>query len=323
MLSGASFQRYSYSGLDPALACDVVYGGHFEHRLLSARHSNMAHQRLASRSVILESGSYDFPVVACGVMPRDMLCIGMVAEGAEATRYNTTSIDSDEVQVYRPGAELLYHAGGRSRWITFLVPQGLLQSVAMARTGRPLPLPRYDSMSVRLAAGGRARLARLADDAFALGRALEPSGISDALSEGIFQGLLDSYTSALGEASLADHKRMASARKHLQLVLACERLALTDDLLEVELDDVARRSGYSRRALELIFKRTLGMPPGRWFMNIRLNGAMRDLLLAPPGCLVIDVATRWGFRHFSRFAQQYQRVFGELPSQTLQRARAR
>jgi len=322
-MSLASFQRYSYSGLDPALACDVVYGGHFEHRLLSARHSNMAHQRLASREVVLETGSYDFPVVACGVMPQDMLCIGMVAEGAETTRYNTTSIDADEVQIYRPGAELLYHASARSRWITFVVPQVLLQSTAMACIGQPLPLPRHAAMSVRLAVGGRARLARLADDALAMGRALAPAGLSDALAEGIFQGLLDSYVSELGGAVLADNKRMASARKHLQLVLACERLALTEDLLNVELDDVARRSGYSRRALELIFKRTLGMPPGRWFLNIRLNGAMRDLLLAPPGCLVIDVATRWGFRHFSRFAQQYHRVFGELPSQTLQRARAR
>ncbi|MFI7838865.1 helix-turn-helix domain-containing protein [Pseudomonas asiatica] len=68
--------------------------------------------------------------------------------------------------------------------------------------------------------------------------------------------------------------------------------------MNVQLDAIAARSGYGRRALELIFNRTTGMPPGRWFMNIRLNGALRDLLEGAPGCNIADVASRWGFRHF-------------------------
>ncbi|WP_445673139.1 helix-turn-helix transcriptional regulator [Pseudomonas inefficax] len=91
----------------------------------------------------------------------------------------------------------------------------------------------------------------------------------------------------------------------------------------LELEDISKRSGYSRRALELIFKSNTGMPPGRWFMNIRLNGVMRDLLTATPDCLVIDVASKWGFRHLSRFSYQYRRAFGELPSETLRRATTR
>ena len=30
-----TFQHQTYTGLDPAQAFDVIYGGHFEHRLLS------------------------------------------------------------------------------------------------------------------------------------------------------------------------------------------------------------------------------------------------------------------------------------------------
>ncbi|MFI7838853.1 helix-turn-helix domain-containing protein [Pseudomonas asiatica] len=323
MHSGACFQRFSYSGLDPSLACDVVYGGHFEHRLLSARHSSMRHQRFALQNMVLETGSYDFPVVACGVMPKEMLCIGIVAEGAEMTRYNTTSIHADEVQIYAPGAELLYHASGSSRWISFLVPETLLQSAAIAQTGRPLLLPKRGTMATRLSVGGRARLVQLVDDAFALGRALQPSGISDVLADSIFCGLIDNYVAALSVSTLADKKRISTAQKHLSLILACERLALTEDMSSLELEIIAKRSGYSRRALELIFNSATGMPPGRWFMNIRLNGVMRDLLTAPEGCLVSDIAARWGFRHFSRFAHQYRRVFGELPSETMRRANSR
>jgi len=92
---------------------------------------------------------------------------------------------------------------------------------------------------------------------------------------------------------------------------------------EVNLSELAQQSGYSLRSLELIFRRSVGMTPGRWFTNIRLNGALRDLIAPTPGCSVTDVATRWGFRHLSRFAEQYRNAFGELPSQTLARAAKR
>ncbi|MCY1418420.1 Helix-turn-helix domain protein [compost metagenome] len=320
MQGDVSFQRYSQSALDPSLAFDVVFGGRFEHRILSTRHSHMEHQRLVLGDVMLETGSYDFAVAACGVMPKEVLCIGLVAHGSEVVRYNTASIDTDEIQIYPPGSEVLYHASGSSRWITFTVPEALLQSAAMARTGRPLLIPQRDPISIRLPVGGRCRLAQVADDAFAMGRSLGPEGISGALAEVMLRGLVDSYALALGSAAPADRKRTTTAQQHLRVLLACERLVITDDLLNVELEDIARRSGYSRRALELIFKCSTGMPPGRWFLNIRLNGAMRDLLLTGADCQVTDIAVRWGFRHLSRFAYQYRRAFGELPSETLRRA---
>jgi len=48
-----------------------------------------------------------------------------------------------------------------------------------------------------------------------------------------------------------------------------------------------------------------------------------DLSLAGSGATVTEVATRWGFLHFGRFAGDYQKQFGEKPSETLQRERER
>lgn len=317
----SSFQRVTYSGLDPAQAFDIVYGGHFEHRLLAAGRTTLAHQRLVLDDLRLETGSYDFPVIARGAMPRDVVCIGLMADGAEVTRYNTASIAEDEIQIYPQGVDLLYHTSAASRWINFTVPEARLQNAAMARTGRPLRLPKGDAVSVQLPRGGRGRLTRLADDAFAIGRALGSTGISAELAAEVSCGLLHAYLDALIEADY-DSRRgwRGAARQHLHLVLACERVATSGDASELPLDEIARRSGYSRRALELIFNDSVGMPPGRWFMNLRLNGALRQLLTAAPDCCVGDVAARWGFRHLPRFAQTYRRAFGELPSHTLARA---
>lgn len=319
------YQRLTYSGLEPSQAFDIVYGAHFEHRLLAPGRSTFEHQRLMLEGTRLETGRYDFPVIARGAMPRDTVCIGMVADGIELTRYNATSIDAEEIQLYPPGVDLLYHAADASRWVLFAVSESRLQETALACTGQTLALPRRDAVSIRLRRGGRGRLVQLSDDALAIGRNLYPNGMSAALASEIATGLISRFVDEIHEGSAYVNNRTNSstaAKAHFHLILACERLALSVDDVHVGLDDIARRSGYSRRALELIFRRSVGMPPGRWFMNMRLNGALRELLTPTPKCSVADVATRWGFRHLPRFAEQYRNAFGELPRQTLSRARA-
>lgn len=324
MLFLSHFEQYSYSGFEVSQAFDVVYGGHFEHRLLSAKHSAMQHRRLVLGDTRIESGCYDFPVIAQGAMPPDSFCIGFVAEGTEVTRYNTEFIGNDEVQVYGPGAELMYHATGASRWINFTAPVSVLQEIAEDRFGRPLALPRRGVVSVRLNSGSRNYLQQLSDDALALASALRPARFATELARQISGSLATAYVDALCTADMTNQPaRATTARRHYELILACERLVLTTGMIDVDLAEITRRSGYSRRSLELIFHRGVGMTPGRWFTNIRLNGALRELLAPGPDCSVTEVAARWGFRHLSRFAEQYRNAFGELPSQTLIRAYAR
>jgi AraC-like DNA-binding protein len=319
------FEQYSYSGLEVSQALDVVYGAHFEHRLTSsAKHAAMRHRRLVLGDTHIDSGCYDFPVIVQGSMPRDAVCIGFVAEGSEVTRYNTEFIRDDEIQIYAPGAELMYHATGASRWIAFTAPAAILQEIAQGRIERPLPLPRRGIVSVRLQPGRRAYLRQLADDALSLASSLQPAGFATDLARQISGALATAYVDALCATDMANRTMKAStARRHYELILACEHLVLTSGMVDVDLTEITRRSGYSRRSLELIFHRSVGMTPGRWFTNIRLNGALRELVAPAPNCSVTDVATRWGFRHLSRFAEQYHKAFGELPNQTLSRAYAR
>ncbi|MBS0344045.1 MAG: helix-turn-helix domain-containing protein [Proteobacteria bacterium] len=317
------YERHTYSGFEPAHAFDVVYGGHFEHRLLSPKPATMDHRRLTLGHVRIETGRYDFPVIAQGAMPKDCVCIGMVAEGWGITRYNTQSIDEGEIQVYGPGVELMYHAAGASRWINFTVPHAVLQSMTAERLGRPLKFPARVT-SIRIAPQRRIYLRTLVDDAMALAGSLQPEGIGARLALEMSRSLVTAYADALCAADL-EHRssRTLSADRHYHLILACERLLQNQLATDVDLTEIARRSGYSLRSIEHIFKQRVGMTPGRWFANIRLNGALRDLIAPGEGCSVTEVATRWGFRHLSRFASQYRGTFGELPSQTLARAQAR
>lgn len=76
-------------------------------------------------------------------------------------------------------------------------------------------------------------------------------------------------------------------------------------------------AGVSVRSLFLGFQRYRGISPMRLLHEVRLRRAHEDLLQAPPGTRVTDVALRWGLGHLGRFSQEYRDAFGESPSETL------
>ncbi|MBS0450153.1 MAG: helix-turn-helix transcriptional regulator [Proteobacteria bacterium] len=292
--------------------------------MISSNKSDLVHRRLMLGDIRIESGTYNFAVIGQGAMPQDSVCIGLVDEGVALTRCNLEPVGEDDVQVYAPGAELTYHASGASRWINFALPEAMLQEEAMTRLGRPIELAKRGFMVYRLRRQGRMHVQQLAYDALDLAAELSPAGIAPQLVREMSRALVAAYVDALGTADVAESSgRAATAQRHHQLILACERLLSSTGVGGVNLSEIARRSGYSQRSLELIFQNAVGMTPGRWFANIRLNGALRELVAAGADCNVTDVATRWGFRHLSRFAEHYRRAFGELPSETLNRSLAR
>ena len=65
----------------------------------------------------------------------------------------------------------------------------------------------------------------------------------------------------------------------------------------------------------------MSVSPLNYWRQLRLAAARSFLLEGSSTTSVTEVATRLGFTHFSRFAQDYRRHFGETPSITLQRSR--
>jgi transcriptional regulator GlxA family with amidase domain len=84
--------------------------------------------------------------------------------------------------------------------------------------------------------------------------------------------------------------------------------------------EVARATGASVRALQKAFAQAGEPPPMTYLRQLRLNRVRAELTDASQtGCPVVvtALASRWGFVHLGRFAQQYRQLFGEAPSQTL------
>jgi TolB-like protein/AraC-like DNA-binding protein len=84
------------------------------------------------------------------------------------------------------------------------------------------------------------------------------------------------------------------------------------------INDLLVATGARERTLRKHFLRFLGQSPLTFFLRLRLAAA-RDALLTPSADSVSEVAAQFGFVHFGRFASDYRRCFGELPSATRRR----
>jgi len=91
----------------------------------------------------------------------------------------------------------------------------------------------------------------------------------------------------------------------------------------IHLDTLAAVAGVRPRALEVHFRRYLRTTPLGWVRRMRLARARQQLLATWVAKSVTGVAVANGFTELGRFAAQYRRQFGELPSQRLKAVRGK
>ena len=89
------------------------------------------------------------------------------------------------------------------------------------------------------------------------------------------------------------------------------------------IEKLSEEAGTSARSIFATFNRTRGYSPMAFLKSVRLRHARATLDGADTGATVTQVALACGFHNMGHFARDYRDAFGELPSVTLARARAR
>lgn len=89
----------------------------------------------------------------------------------------------------------------------------------------------------------------------------------------------------------------------------------------ITLTDLEERSQYSARHLQNLFRRKFGCTPMQFVRRQRLQAAMEQLRAAAETASVTRIARDCGYRSTSNFSSDFQRAFGERPSQVLRRSR--
>lgn len=96
--------------------------------------------------------------------------------------------------------------------------------------------------------------------------------------------------------------------RHLRLAMSHIEAHL-DQQLTVE--DIAAAAGTSPRSLQIAFRQHCQATPLSYWRDRRLDRAHDDLAMG--GLTVTEVALRWGFTHFGRFASAFRARHGILP----------
>lgn len=148
------------------------------------------------------------------------------------------------------------------------------------------------------------------------------AGEVDLTVPSLRRALLDSVLELLGPVVAAQVAAPMPAFREVSrslIVKAARRYAVENIHEPLQVIDICRATGTSRRALQTSFQDVLGVSPLSYLRLVRLNGARQALLQPARGLQVKDVVARWGIWHFSRFSAEYRELFGELPSETLKR----
>lgn len=137
-----------------------------------------------------------------------------------------------------------------------------------------------------------------------------------AMQKGLEHALLSSVVKAVGRTD--DTRTSASPTARHAIVSRAQDYMREHVEEPLTVEDLCRVLGVSRRTLQYSFQEVLQLNPVSYLRAMRLNGVRRMLKSADPQRhSVQDIAARWGFWHLSHFANDYRRMFGELPSETL------
>lgn len=125
---------------------------------------------------------------------------------------------------------------------------------------------------------------------------------------------------------LSEHPHnQADALGHAGLPLAPRHVRRAEEYMREHVEQpltlaaIAQASGVSVRALSDAFRRFRDTTPMRHLRDLRLDAVHALLRDGDERITVADAAGRHGFVQLGRFAAEYQRRFGELPSRTLRR----
>lgn len=109
--------------------------------------------------------------------------------------------------------------------------------------------------------------------------------------------------------------------KPAEIVRRATDLVLSDATRLVGLTEICAELNVSLRSLHYAFQDVTGISPATWLRRVRLNRAHKILRQSSPDEVKVKrVAMESGFLHHGHFGQQYQRLFGCLPSDTLRAA---
>jgi AraC-like DNA-binding protein len=178
--------------------------------------------------------------------------------------------------------------------------------------------PPKDALSVTPPPNAMAKLQRLHAAAGQLAEDAPGVIAHSEAARGLEQALIEAMVDCFGTEELGEDR--SALRRHAAIMHRFYRVVEERPDEALFIPELCTVIGASERTLRICCQEQLGVSPKRYLLLRRMHLARRALReSAPMESTVTEVATRYGFWQFGRFAGEYKALFGELPSASLAR----
>jgi AraC family ethanolamine operon transcriptional activator len=295
---------------------------------MGVRHNQMSQGGYAAdlKVITLSPGltfsatAYEPAITSQGAPPRGKYAFAVPLANFEGVFLNHKSVGPDEVGIVRPNQEFYLFRPPHFECAMFFPDAAMVEQRCAAMFGRSLAEIARRAPTLRATRGAAAVFARhiaeLSSAAVVDAKPLSDWAATHGGSPALAGELVDELLAIICPP---EPLRGWSARQ--RVTNRAWEIVEDDDQGVVTVSELCARLGVPIRTLDDAFHACLGVAPKRFILGMRLNKVRRQLgHPADEATTVTRVATRFGFFHFGHFAQQYRRLFGESPSQTLSRA---
>lgn len=310
--STALLERISLRSFDPDVMRTALQHGAVEHLQLDRGVFEGVVTHSSSSSMRVDWGRYNLPVQGRGDLSPNMLTIGLLIGGDGAWRMQGAAAACGDMVLLAEGGELLINLPPHAQWLAVQVSRQRLDALG-------IPLGRLRGASAwRMSAIPGSHGTDLADVAPVLAPLDAPAAAAgmqiQEAQEQLFAALLSEWERRRGIGGLVADKLNPGER--LRVVQRAEAYMAAHSGANCRIDDMCIAACTSLSTLERVFREVFGVTPRRFLTLRRLAGVRNELLNGDPDHSVTEVATRWGFFHLGRFAQEYAQLYHERPSQT-------
>lgn len=138
-------------------------------------------------------------------------------------------------------------------------------------------------------------------------------------AHGLEQALIEAMVTCLGIRDAGEDK--SALRQHSAIMRRFHRVVEENPDHALFIPELCKEVGASERTLRICCQEQLGVSPRRYLLLRRMQLVRQALRAGERGATsVTEIATRYGFWQFGRFAGEYKSLFGEFPSSALARS---
>jgi AraC-like DNA-binding protein len=214
-------------------------------------------------------------------------------------------------------ASYLHKSDGFASWASMSMPLENMDSVGAVMAGCDLTPPK-DPLTITPSSAAMAKLQRLHAAAGSLAENAPAVIANPGAAHGLEQALIEATVGCLGTGETG--KDRSALRQHAAIMRRFRRLVEDKPDEALFIPEVCTAIGVSERTLRTCCQELLGVSPKQYLLLRRMHLVRRGLRESTPtATTVTEIATRFGFWQFGRFAGDYTSLFGELPSATLRR----